>query len=117
MKRSACATIAFLASLFPALAGSPQSQGFQKLSDKNITKAFAGKTFTDETHFSFDYRRDGTIGGTSMGRKVANRWVINNGALCVTNPAGETCYTVWKKGNTIRLGLGESDITIDGILK
>jgi hypothetical protein len=54
----------------PALAVSPQAEGFKKLSTSRIRQAFSGKTFSDETHFS-NRCADGSIEGVSMGKKSA----------------------------------------------
>ena len=99
------------------LAASPQSEGYKRLGSAQIRQAFAGKTFSDDTHFSFAYKADGTIRGMSMGKTVTSRWALIKDELCVTDRFGEACYGVWKKGAAIRLMIGASDVTIDGALR
>ena len=100
-----------------ALAASPQADGFRKLTGPQIRKAFVGKTFTDEVHFSFRYRSGGVIEGMSMGKKVTNKWAIVDDKLCITDRAGEVCYPVWIKGTAVRLAIGQSDLSLDGVIK
>jgi hypothetical protein len=98
-------------------AASPQAEGYRKLAAREIPAAFVGKTFTDGTHFSFRYRAGGVIDGTSMGKKVRNKWTVRNGSLCVTDSLGETCYVVWIKGKAVRLAFGAADLSVDGDLQ
>ena len=79
--------------------------------------AFSSRTFSDEVHFRFDYRRDGKIAGMSMGRKVANTWRVVKDELCVTDSFGEACYGVWKKGAAVRLVIEGSDVVVEGRLR
>jgi hypothetical protein len=101
----------------PCLAASAQSEGYKKLNATQIRQAFAGRRFTDDVHFAFDYKANGTIGGTSMGRKINNKWSIANAELCITDSAGEICYSVWKKASAVKLMMGESDLSIDGFVR
>jgi hypothetical protein len=75
-----------------AFAASPADDGFRKLSSPEIRRAFVGKIFTDESHFSNRYRADRTIEGVSMGAKASGTWRIAKDELCVTNRFGELCY-------------------------
>jgi hypothetical protein len=113
---SLCALLA-VAAATAALAASPQSEGFKKLTGPQIRKAFVGKTFTDETHFSFRYLPGGVIEGMSMGKKVTNKWAVVGDKLCVTDKLGEICYPVWMKGSAVRLFIGEPDLSLDGVVK
>lgn len=100
-----------------ALAGTPETEGFRRLSGAQIRHALIGKHFSDNTHFSFRYRRDGQVTGKSMGREVSNTWKIVQDELCVTQQRfGETCYRVWKRGTAVRLVFG-SDANIDGEIR
>jgi hypothetical protein len=101
----------------PALAASPQAEGFKKLSAVQIRQAFAGRRFSDDTHFAFDYRANGNIAGTSMGKAVRNKWTIAKDQLCITDRFGETCYVVWKKGASVKLIIEDSDASIEGTLR
>jgi hypothetical protein len=98
-------------------AASPAEDGFRRLSGVEIRKAFIGKTFTDETHFSNLYRANGIIEGVSMGVKASSTWRIVKDELCITNRFGEHCYGVWKKGSEVRLVYKSSEVTIDGSVK
>lgn len=100
-----------------ALAASPQADGFNRLTGPQIRAAFVGKTFTDDTHFSFRYQANAAVAGMSMGRKVADKWRLAKDELCVTDKLGETCYTVWRKGSEVRLQIGDAGLSLDGELK
>ena len=100
-----------------AFAASPQTEGFKKLTGSQIRKAFVGKQFTDDTHFSFRYAANGVIEGMSMGKKVTNKWVVADDRLCVTDSFGETCYVVWMKGLAVQLHIDGSDVILDGFVK
>jgi hypothetical protein len=101
----------------PALAASPQAEGFKKLNGPQIQRAFVGKSFTDGVHFAVRHVPGGTIQGTRMGKKVADRWAVAKDRLCVTDSFGENCYTVWAKGSAVRLAIDGSDFSLDGFLK
>lgn len=102
----------------PALAASPQTEGFKKLNGIQIRQAFAGKKFSDDVHFTYEYRANGAVQGMSMGKKVASTWKVAKDQLCVTDRSfGETCYFVWKKGAAVRLVVEGSSISLDGFLK
>ncbi len=99
----------------PAMAD-PSTEGFRKLNALEIRRAFAGRTFSDDVHFSFWYAPDGRVEGTGMGVKVTNRWRTDRDELCVTDANGESCYGVWKKGGAVKLIIGDQDISLDGDL-
>lgn len=101
----------------PAIAASPQAEGFKKLNGSQIRKTFLGKEFSDDVHFSFRYLPGGTVQGMSMGKKVTSKWTIAKDQLCVTDNGGERCYDVWKKGSAVRLLIGESDLGLEGSLQ
>lgn len=101
----------------PAVAASPQAEGFKKLNGTQIQRAFASKTFTDDVHFSLRHLPGGTIQGTRMGKKVLDKWAVTKDKLCVTDSFGENCYTVWAKGSGVRLSIDGSDFSLDGFVK
>lgn len=102
----------------PALAASPQAEGFKKLDGTQIRQAFSGKEFGDDVHFAYRYKANGVVQGMSMGKKVTSTWKVAKDQLCVTDSSrGETCYLVWKKGSAVKLVTGESDLGLDGFLK
>lgn len=111
------ASLAAALAMTPALAASPQAEGFKKLNGPQIQRAFAGKTFTDGVHFSLRYVTGGTIQGTRMGKKVADKWVVAKDRLCMTDSFGENCYAVWIKGPFVRLAIDGSDFSLEGSLK
>ena len=117
MKCLARAGVAAVLACAPALAASPQTEGFKKLSGAQIRAAFAGKTFSDDTHFSNRYRADGTIEGVSMGKKISNKWKVVNDTLCVTDKFGELCYFAWMKGKDVKLVHETSDLVLEGSVK
>jgi hypothetical protein len=97
-------------------AASPQ-KGFRRLSAPQIVQAFTGKTFSDDTHFSFRYHPKGLIEGMSMGRKVENKWRVGKDLLCETSRIGESCYSVWKKGPAVKLVVDGTEVIVDGFLR
>jgi hypothetical protein len=101
----------------PALAASPQAEGFKKLTGVQIHAAFVGKTFSDGTHFSNRYKGDGTIEGVSMGKKINNKWKIVKDTLCVTDKLDELCYAVWMKGKEVKLVYESSELVLEGSIK
>jgi hypothetical protein len=117
MKGSARVIVAAVLACAPAFAASPQTEGFKKLSGAQIRAAFAGKTFSDGTHFSNQYRADGTIEGVSMGKKISNKWKVVKDTLCITDKFGELCYFVWMKGKDARLVHESSDVVLEGSVK
>ena len=100
-----------------ALEGLLAKQGFKHLNGGQIRQAFVGKKFTDEVHFGYAYKADGSTEGMSMGKKHTGKFVIADNRLCVTDRFGEICYDVWKKGPEVRLVVGESDLSLDGFLR
>jgi hypothetical protein len=117
MKASTLALLIAMLACAPALAVSPQAEGFKKLSTSRIRQAFSGKTFSDDTHFSNRYRADGSIEGVSMGKKVSNKWKIVKETLCITDKFGELCYVVWMKGKDVKLVHETSDLVLEGSIK
>jgi hypothetical protein len=115
--RNCLAGLLFLIGSSPTYAAGPADQGYRKLTGPQIRKAFAGKLFSDEAHFANRYKADGTIDGTSMGKKTAETWKIVKDDLCLTNSFGELCYAVWIKGKEVQLVYGGSDTTIYGTLQ
>jgi hypothetical protein len=102
----------------PALAASPQAEGFQKLTGAQIRQAFAGRKFSDGIHFVYEYQANGAVQGTGMGKKTTSTWKVAKDQLCVTDHSfGETCYQVWKKGAAVKLSVEGSEFSQDGFLK
>lgn len=100
----------------PAHAG-PRADGFTLLAGEQIRQVFSGHTFSDDTHFSFRYLPGGIVEGAGMGKKVSRKWDVRNDTLCVTDSAGEICYSVWKKGHAVKLAFGLSDLVVDGFVR
>ena len=103
-------------SLAPARAD-PKSEGFKLMQGEQIRQAFAGHTFSDDTHFAFRYLAGGTVEGAGMGKKVSRKWEVRDDTLCVTDSSGELCYSVWKKGPAVKLTFGGSDLVLDGFVR
>ena len=100
-----------------ALAFNPADEGYRRLKEAEIRKAFIGKTFSDEAHFSERFKADGTIEGYALGKKIARTWKIIDDELCITSHSEETCYSVWLKGSEIELVFRDSDNPIYGKIK
>lgn len=106
-----------LATAAPALATGPAGQGFKKLTGTQIRTAFLGKLFSDDMHFSNRFKADGTIEGVSMGKKVANKWKVDNDRLCIKESIDELCYVVWVKGQDVQLVYEDTDVILSGSIK
>lgn len=59
---------------------------------------------TDEAHWSQDFRRDGRLISSDMGKRSEGRWRISGDKLCLWNRFldGE-CYEVWIAGDEVDL--------------
>jgi hypothetical protein len=78
---------------------------FQKLTGGYIRARFRGMELTDNVHWRDLYQRDGTMMSTSMGRKRAGRWRVENDQLCIEfegDPIPK-CYDVWVSGKEVEL--------------
>jgi len=56
---------------------------FQKLTGGYIRARFGGMELTDNVHWRDLYQRNGTVMSTSMGRKRAGRWRVEQDQLCI----------------------------------
>jgi hypothetical protein len=78
---------------------------FHKLTGGYIRARFGGMELTDNVHWRDLYQRNGTVMSTSMGRKRAGRWRVEQDQLCI-ELEGEpipTCYDVWISGKEVEL--------------
>ena len=78
---------------------------FQKLKGGQIRAKLAGMELTDNVHWRDLYQRNGTVMSTSMGRKRAGRWRVEQDQLCI-ELEGEPipkCYDVWISGKEVEL--------------
>jgi len=78
---------------------------FQKLTGGYIRARFGGMELTDNVHWRDLYQRNGTVMSTSMGRKRAGRWRVEQDQLCI-ELEGEPipkCYDVWISGKEVEL--------------
>src|SRR5262249_25530251 len=70
-----------------------------------IRARFGGMELTDNVHWRDLYQRNGTVMSTSMGRKRAGRWRVEQDQLCI-ELEGEPipkCYDVWISGKEVEL--------------
>ena len=113
-----CGLFAILACASSGVVAAGRTDGFRKLSDAQITRAFSGHAFSDGVHFSFRYRADGNIEGAGMGKKISQWWRVGNAKLCVADSSfGESCYDVWTRGAAVRLTFGDDLPWLEGALK
>ena len=78
---------------------------FQKFTGGQIRAKLADMELTDNVHWRDLYQRNGTVTSTSMGRKRAGRWRVEQDQLCI-ELEGEpipTCYDVWISGKDVEL--------------
>jgi len=78
---------------------------FQKLSGGQIRAKLAGMELTDNMHWRDLYQRNGTVMSTSMGRKRAGKWQIEQNQLCIEfeKEPVPNCYDVWLSGKQFEL--------------
>ena len=78
---------------------------FQKLSGGQIRAKLAGMELTDNMHWRDLYQRNGTVMSTSMGRKRAGKWQIEQNQLCIEfeKEPVPNCYDVWLSGKQVEL--------------
>ena len=91
---------------------------FQKLSGGQIRAKLAGMELTDNVHWRDLYQRNGTVMSTSMGRKRAGKWQIEQNQLSIEfekDPVPK-CYDVWLSGQQVELRL-EGLLPLQGILE
>jgi hypothetical protein len=95
-----------------------QETAFLRLKAADIRKTFSGQEFSDQVHWSERYISDGTVEGSSMGRRFTKRWVITHDQICVTDNEGEDCREVWKDGSTIELRRwSDDDLAKTGVIR
>lgn len=111
------APLAAVLLISPALAASPQSEGFKRLTGLQIQKAFTGKEFSDDTHFSYRFAGGGALRSVRMGKTTTDKWAVAKDKLCITDSFGENCYTVWAKGSTVKFAIDGLDPSLEGFLK
>ena len=78
---------------------------FQRLNAGQIRAKLAGMELTDNVHWRDLYQGNGTIMSTSMGRKRAGKWRVEQNQLCVEfekDPIPK-CYDVWVSGKEVEL--------------
>ena len=78
---------------------------FQKLSGGQIRAKLAGMELTDNVHWRDLYQRNGTVISTSMGRRRAGKWQIEQNQLCneFEKEPVPNCYDVWLSGKQVEL--------------
>ena len=78
---------------------------FQKLSGGQIRAKLAGMELTDNVHWRDLYQRNGTVISTSMGRRRAGKWQIEQNQLCIEfeKEPVPNCYDVWLSGKQVEL--------------
>jgi hypothetical protein len=111
------ALLAAALSISPALAASPDSEGFKKLTGPQIHRALNGKQLSDGVHFSYRFAAGGKLQSTQMGKTTTDKWAVSKDKLCMTDRSGENCYTVWAKGSAVKLAIDGSDPSLEGLLK
>ena len=86
-------------------ANAAAEEKLQKLTGGQIRAKLTGMELTDNVHWRDLYQRNGTVMSTSMGRKRAGRWRVEQDQLCI-ELEGEpipTCYDVWISGKEVEL--------------
>ena len=71
-----------------------------------LHELFVNTQLSDDAHFTYAFRPDGTFSGVEMGRDVRGTWRTQDDGVCIkwTRPPGaEECYAVSKKGTELTL--------------
>src|SRR5437870_11951124 len=78
---------------------------FQQLTAGRSRAKLAGMELTDNVHWRDLYQRNGTIMSTSMGRKRAGKWRVEQNQLCIEFEKEPVlkCYDVWLSGKEVEL--------------
>lgn len=79
----------------------------QRITDEvELRGVFSDRELSDSTHYAYQFKRDGHLGGEEMGREVQGQWRIENHRLCLSwrVPAGaQECYEVYMAGREVQL--------------
>ena len=77
---------------------------FRHLDGPAISARFPGMDLTDEVHWRYTFRRDGTLPSTALGRDRVGSWRVEEGRLCMRQgPGMAECYAVWMSGTKVEL--------------
>jgi hypothetical protein len=110
-----------VAALLIGLAFGPSAgaeEKLQKLTGAQIRGKITGMELTDEIHWRELYARNGSVTGSSMGRKRTGKWRVEKDQLCVEydkEPPAK-CYDVWSSGKKVELR-GEGLLPLDGVIE
>lgn len=104
-------------SISPALAASPDSEGFKRLTGPQIQRALNGKQLSDGVHFSYRFATGGKLQSTGMGKTKTDKWAVSKDKLCMTDGFGENCYVVWAKGSAVKLTIDGPEPFLEGFVK
>jgi hypothetical protein len=78
--------------------------GFHPLTGGEIRRRLAGMVVTDHVHWRFEFRADGSLPSTSLGRGRIGSWRVERDRLCMVEGLGDAgCYAVWLDGRAIQL--------------
>jgi hypothetical protein len=71
--------------------------GFHKLSDAQLRRFVAGKSVTDDVHYTDYLKPDGTYEGVFMNRRATGIWTVRGGQLCIARGASAPdCDEIWQ---------------------
>ncbi len=121
-RRTACIFVGFLLGLVAIVddqaVRADNYEGFKKLKAAQIRKAFVGKEYTDDVHFSNKFNADGSIDTFSLGRQSKDKWHIESDTLCLEEGGRiAKCYEVWKKGEAVSLRRPGIGLNFDGFVR
>ena len=92
---------------------------FRHLDGAAIRARFPGMDLTDEVHWRYTFRRDGTLPSTALGRDRIGSWRIEGDRLCMKQgPGMADCYAVWMSGAKVELRPDNEAIPVEeGVLQ
>lgn len=74
--------------------------------DGALRAMFAGHAMSDGTHYTYHFKRDGSLIGTEMGRNVQGRWQVMAYSMCLSwiKPVGKReCYEMRMASGGVQL--------------
>jgi hypothetical protein len=83
------------------------------LSGREVRQELVGNVITDEYHWSYFLKPDGSIDATEMGRPRKGHWHIQGNRLCIVIIAGaapDQCWDVMRDGKELIFGINGQTI-------
>ena len=92
--------------LYVLFAPAQAEVGWRSVRGADLHALFVDHELADGVHYAYQFRRDGTFTGFSMGKAIRGTWRIADDEFCWTQArraAEEECFDVERSGTSIRL--------------